>query len=564
MSLLAPYPSFPQDKECEPLSPLAPASARKARGFRSLSSRVITAWGLKFVVGVALSLLGSGLVNGEAAADEEVTGDDAAVEIEYEDREPPPLMIEAPDPDRGWITGGYYEAGIDAAGARGETDLDIHQNLRLQLSPPGSERVRFDGWMWLHADVDSSQPRWSVLRDINEAWDSQIRVRVPHLYAEIDDVWGDSTLRIGRQRIREGVAFSRIDGAYFRQSRPDWDWYAFIGARASLYDERLFRDLISGGGVSSQVLPTTRVAVDAYYAQQRRRRSSEVRVNPVRALLGRSYPRRVRRRLGDNLYTLSVWQDLGLNHRLFGQFTLNNGSADELVLDLTGFNLPWDLSYQLTYRARLQRLGERVNDIAYFYRVLGPYERFDNLLASVHKPFTERLALTLEAEFHRSDGDNVPYSTNRDYDRYAAILSMTDLGPGLDVSAGLERWDVSGGESLWTVTGEVKKQWNQVDAALGVDFQRYKDVLVQYNPLPFAAYQGFVYATPGVYPGFAPGVRLLDEWKVTTRENVYGAYARINWRISDRQEFRTRITYEEDDGPQSPYWRLRTEYTFRF
>ncbi len=484
---------------------------------------------------------------------------------EDEEREPPALPLEVPDPDRGWITGGYYEAGIDAAGARWNTDIDLHQNLRLQLAPPGNDRLRFDGWVWFNADLDSRQRPSSVLRDINEAtWGSRVRARVPHLYVEMDDLWGDSTLRLGRQRIREGVSFSRIDGAYFKQSREEWDWYAFLGSRASLYDERLFRDPVLGGGVSRRLFPTTRVAVDAYYAEQRRRRSEVVRPGLIPRLLGRPFPQPVSRKVSDNLHTVSLWQDLGQYHRLFGRFTVNNGRADELILDLTGLYAPWELSYQVTYRTRMQRLRDRVNDISYFYRVLGPYERFDHWLASVQRPLTERLTLSLEAELHRTENGDAPYTINRDYERYAAILSMSDLGPGLDVSTALERWKVDGGESLWAVTGEVKKEWDQLEAALGLDYQRYKDVLVQYNPFPFMVYQGLVYSLPGVYPGFAPGVRLFDEWTVTTRENVYGAYARIHWDVADNQEIRTRITYEEDDGPESPYWRVRSEYTFRF
>jgi len=521
----------------------------------------------RLLCGILVALLAMSPVIAEDAAPiddiEVVDASDAAEdELDSEAHEPPPLPPRVTEP--AWISGSF-EAGVDATSAGGNSDFDLFQHLRLRVDPPAIERLRFDGWLWLSQDLGGRQPRSSILRDINESWDSTLRVRVPHLYAEIDDVWGDSVLRIGRQRIREGIAFSRIDGVYFKQTHENWDWYAFMGARASLYDDRMFKDLIYGGGVSRQVLPTTRVALDTYYAQQRRRDSDEVRPGIIPTLFGRPYPRRVRTRLGDNLYTVSVWQDLGQTHRLFGRFTLNNGKADELILDLTGMNLAWDISYQVAYRTRLQRLGEQVNDLAYFYRVLGPYEKFDNFLVSAQKPITERLALALEAEVHRTrGGNNRSYTANRDYERFAAILSMVEVRPGLDASIGLERWNASGGEGLWAVTGEVKKKWEKVETTVGLDYQRYKDVLVQYTPIPFEIYQGLVYFVPGIYPGYAPGVRLLDEWSVTTRENVYGAYVRTIWRISDSHEVRGRITYEEDDGPKSPYWRVQCEYTIRF
>lgn len=476
----------------------------------------------------------------------------------------PLLLKDRLSATRSWIAGGYFEAGVDATGARGETDVDLHQSLRLRLSPPNADNIRFDGWLWLHENLDQSSRRSSVLRDINEAWDSAVRLRVPHLYVEFDDLWGDSTMRIGRQRIREGIAFSRIDGIYYKQSLEHFDWYVFFGTRASLYDEHLFRDLVYGGGIASQINTSTRLALDVYYAQQKRRPSQVVRPGFIPTVMGRAYPRTVRRTLDDNLYTLKLWQDIGQYHRLYGQFTLNNGRSDELLLDITGINMRWDLTYQLSYRARLQRVGDRVNDIAYFYRILGNYERYNHFLASVQKPLTERLSLSLEGEIHKTRGEIHPYGTNRNYERYASILSMSDVGPGLDLTAALERWNVSGGEGLWAITGEVRKRWERLDAGVGVDFQRYKDVLVEYNALPYMAYQSYLFAVPGAYHRFIPGIYLTDTWTVTTRENVYGIFLRLNWKIDDRHEFRTRITLEKDDGPRSPYWRVQSEYTYRF
>jgi hypothetical protein len=50
-------------------------------------------------------------------------------------------------------------------------------------------------------------------------------------------LWGESTLRVGRQRIEQSVAYSLIDGAYFNKRNEKWEWYAFIGTRGTLYHE---------------------------------------------------------------------------------------------------------------------------------------------------------------------------------------------------------------------------------------------------------------------------------------------------------------------------------------
>lgn len=464
-----------------------------------------------------------------------------------------------------WLSG-YFEIGMDADFARRDSDIDLYQNLRLRVDPPKLERVRFDAAFWLNEELGPSGSRGNVLRDINDSTDAAIRLRVPHLYMEVDDLWGDSTLRVGRQRIREGVAYSRIDGLYFKQSWARWDWYVFGGARASLYEDDFFDDPVYGGGVSYRPRRGTRIAFDTHHAEERHYRHTPLvrgRIpHLVETLRGRDFTRRESRLAVDRLYTFSFWQDLGDLHRLFGRYTVRDGRSDELIVDLTGSGLPWGISYQLTYRGRFQEVKNAVTDLAFFYRVQGTYERYDNILAAVHKAITERLSLSLESEFMESGG-NSAYAGPRDFQRYAAVLAMKDARPGLDFSVGLHRWVVQGGESLWSVNGEVKKAWKQFEVVAGLDFQRYQDVLVRYDPNDFVFYRGLFYSPSDPF-GRRAGVPLTDQWAAKTRENVYGVYSRFRWDIDERQALRTSLRYEEDDGRQSPYWRLQTEYSIRF
>lgn len=151
-----------------------------------------------------------------------------------------------------WI-GGSFEAGIRAEWAGDDSDVDLSQTLRLNIAPPEYPRLHINGSLWMLEDLDSDEPRTSPLRDINDAYDSDVRVRLLHLYAELDDVWGKSTLRLGRQRIPEGVAWNLIDGAYFKKTMPRWDWYVFGGVRGSVYrdthdDAALGEACLSGHG----------------------------------------------------------------------------------------------------------------------------------------------------------------------------------------------------------------------------------------------------------------------------------------------------------------------------
>lgn len=467
---------------------------------------------------------------------------------------------EAPAPTR-WVRG-EFDAGFDGVWADG-SDLNLNQSLRLRVDPPQWDSVRFRGAVWAHQDLDSDESRNSVLRDVNDAWDSDFRVRVLTLYAEVDDLLGSSTLRIGRQRILEGAAFNRIDGAYFKQRHARWDWYVFGGVRASLYDDD-WDDPVYGGGASVQMANTTRVALDAYYAEEHRDESDVVyRWRPF-DLFRRPYPRRVREDIGDNVYALSVWQDITANIRLFGRFTLHDGDGDELLLDLTGYAPSWDLSYQLTYRRQMDTIEDRVNDLTGFYRILGPFDEYDNVLAAVHKSLTDKLVLSLEIEAHDSRSDTTAFGTNRDYIRYAGILSATNLIPDTESTLALERWAVSGEEETWAITGEFTKHWGRLSTTLGADYQRYEDELVRYSPYPFWTNRAIVAAVPGLFTNYTPLVYLTDTWRVTTREDIYSVYTQFKYAVTENQDVRARVRYEEDEGPESPYWRVQADYAIRF
>lgn len=457
---------------------------------------------------------------------------------------------------------GALRVGVDYANADGESDLDSYQSLRLRLDPPKHENIHVRAMAYFHEDLDSGESRYSVLRDINDTYSSDVRARVHSLYVEFEDLWGDSSLRLGRQRITEGIAFNRIDGAYFRKNYGRWNWYLFGGLRASVYEHR-FDDTTAGGGFAVQIVPTTRVAVDAYYGEESRRRGEQVRRGGLARWLGLNFPRRVKADVDDRQIGFSLWHDFTPNHRAFARYTLNDGRGDELLLNATGYIAPWKVTYDIAYRQLVNRREDRVNDLTSFYRILGIQEEYKHAYFALHRPFRERYVVSLEADVRDTENDS-RFTGNRDFQRYAVALDVLDLPWNLETSTALERWEVDGGEGSWAVTGEIRKAWEKVNARLGVDYERLEDRIVEYDPRPFIFYQLYVYLTPGVFPGFTPWVHIFDTQNVRIREDIYSAYTRVQWNVRENQDLTFRVRYEEDDGPQSPYWRFRIEYDIRF
>jgi hypothetical protein len=280
-------------------------------------------------------------------------------------------------------------------------------------------------------------------------------------------------------------------------------------------------------------------------------------------LLGLNFPRRVKTDVDSRQVSLTMTHYLNPRHSLYGRYTLHDGNSDELQLSATGAFTQRDIVYNVTYRRRLDLLEDRTNDVTGYYRVLGVWDEYDDLFAAVQIPLTEKLSLGLENQIHESHGDDLN-DTNRDYWRSAVVLTVDELAPNLDLTTSLEYWDVSDGEGVWAVTGEVTKTWERWRLALGADFERYEDRYVEYRPEYFWAHQGLAFILPRYYFGTFPWFRFFDTGVVETHENIYTVYGKVNYKIDENQDTWLRLTFEEDDGPDSPYWRLQAGYSLRF
>lgn len=457
---------------------------------------------------------------------------------------------------------GGLDAGIDIQRSDHESDINLNQTLRLNFDPPNRPRLHFRGSVWLHEDLDSDEARYSVLRDINDASSADVRARLLYLYLDADDVWGDSVLRVGRQRILEGIAYNRIDGLYFQRQFARGDAYIFGGVRASLYDDA-HDDPVFGGGADFRLDARTRVAMDWYYAQENRSRRDVVFRVPFSDFFRLNFPRRVKQEFQERAVALSVWRDIFENLRLYGRYVWKDGNGDELHLTASGHAPRWDLSYEVAFRSQLTRAGDQVNDLTSFFRVLGRFEPYYNVFAAIHRPISERTLLSIEAEFHDAENDD-PLSANRDYERFALILTREELFKNTDATISVEHWSVTGGEGSFAVTGELRRRWERVELRVGADFERYEDRIVEYNDLPFLLDRARIALVPGTFPGFNPLVGLFDTRVVETHENIYSILTKLAWAVREDQGLTTELIYEQDEGPDSPYWRFKAEYSIRF
>ncbi|MBW7863386.1 MAG: hypothetical protein H3C30_03105 [Candidatus Hydrogenedentes bacterium] len=498
----------------------------------------------------------------EAAAPEQEEA--AAPEQEAADDTPPAPEAGAAAASGKWF-GGSVRTGFDGMWADGGgRDLELNQYVRFQADPPNAERLHLRGAFWTNADLDSPKPDTSILRDLDDTYDQSLLFRVSHLYLDVDDLWNDSTLRVGRQRILEGAAYNRIDGLYFKQRMPLWDWYVFGGSRATYYDQD-FDDLATGAGVSLRPFTQTRIALDVFYGNEKRFVGREYSLHgPVAAVLYRLTGEDEAKTVDTATLSLSVHQTINQYLSLFGRFNLVDDEGNELLLSATGWiPAPFDLTYEATYRRQFNSVGDRMSDMTGYYRLMGTYESYDNWYLALHRPITAQIMASLEAEFRNSHAENW---TNRDYQRFAASLSGENLFNTAEIDArlGLEHWDASGGEGTWAVVGEVGRDWDKWKLAVGADYQRYEDRVIVYNtPLKWLD-MARVWFAPGILQGYNPLLLFFDRYAVEMRENITTIYVRAGWTPAEDHEFGAKVTFEEGDGPDMPVWRLQADYTYRF
>ncbi|GMV92952.1 MAG: hypothetical protein AMXMBFR82_27300 [Candidatus Hydrogenedentota bacterium] len=523
-----------------------------------------------------------------AAAAEEAAEPSPAPEadsVEPESDAEPEVEAEAEDPgmtekDRWYY--GRFTAGFDGTWSDSESDIDLDQTLQFNVDPPGLENIHVRSLFWLREDLDSDDERYNTLRDLDDNYDSDVDARVVYLYLDVDDLWGDSTLRFGRQRVQEGPAFNRFDGLYFKQRHARWDWYVFGGWQASMYGDD-FEDPVAGGGLSAQLTTSTRVAVDVYWEDDHRHDYDRYIRPRLSNLLYRDFPRDVDGEQEDTRISLSVWQVVTANLTLFGRLDLYSNSGDELTLQATGQIPSWKVTYQATYRRLMSAHEDRASDLTGYYRIFGPEHEYDDFLLVLHRPLGEKFTLTLEGQVHRVDADypdswmraydhDYDYAdrANRDYNRFAVILTADELFWGLSASSSFQVWDVDGGDASWSVGGDVTKKWNDLSLTLGANYERYERDGSRYDFFPQwknGVRRAIASLNPNSNTAYYDNnftVRLRDVKPYETNDDIFSVFSRLRWQFAENQDVSLAVSFEEDDSDDSPYWRVRAGYTLEF
>ncbi|MFP6583622.1 MAG: hypothetical protein VCD00_13865 [Candidatus Hydrogenedentota bacterium] len=421
-------------------------------------------------------------------------------------------------PETRWLSG-ELELGLDAIRSKSEGDLELDQVLRLRADPAKHDNLHFRSTIWTTQDLDGRESSTSAFRGLNDTSDTFVNTRVLSLYMEYEGEHDDVRLRLGRQRISGGVAYNRIDGAYFRMRHNKWEYYAFLGARASVY-ENSHEDISSGAGAAWRPLPRTRVALDLFYGDDDRRNYDADDVSAA-------------------LTSVSVRHSLNPYHNVFGRAIWYEEDLDEFKVMAQGVFREDAFLYTVAYRKRVSTLAERPTDFPQFYHVVGELNGYEDVQAIVGFPIGEHVELGFEAQVHDAS-DDMLNTGNRDFQRYGISLDITDIAKHYGLRVIAELWDASDAESEKTISGEVSRRWERTKASMGVDYDRFQDRIIQYD------------------------LQDQDSFFIQSASDIYTFYLRVKHDINEQHSVRIRGSVEDDDTDEAPYWRLRSVYTYRF
>lgn len=426
---------------------------------------------------------------------------------------------EEPSPPWREAISGELRTGLSAARSDRDSDVELDQLLRLRVDPPDHETLRFRSTVWATEDLDGRESPTSAFRGLNDADDEFVNVRLLELYGEVRSPQDDARLRFGRQRVIESTAFTRIDGAYFSRRSGPWEVFGFLGANASVYEDSR-DDISTGAGFAWRPTQDTRIAADIFYGNDERRSIESEDIDST-------------------LTSVSVRQSINMYHHLFARAVWHEEDLDEVQLTAQGIFGGDSVSYVLTYRQRISTLDERPTDFPQFYRVLGEINGYDDAQVIVTIPLTDQFDLGLEGQVHDAEDDAV-LSGNRDFERFGVSLATHDIAQHYGGFILLEVWDADGGESDKTISVEVSRDWATGKAALGVDYIRFQDRILNYDPLDSSTFL------------------------IESTDDLYSLYARITHDIDENHGIDLRASLEDDDTNDAPYLRFTARYTWRF
>ncbi|MCB9898564.1 MAG: hypothetical protein H6825_11210 [Planctomycetes bacterium] len=389
-------------------------------------------------------------------------------------------------------------------------DLDLYGLLSVDVGDESKDDVTAHVLGRVAWDVDGRNGDDSgTFSSIDDSYDSRLTERLYDAWIDVHRVGPFKTMRVGRQTLWETPELVVFDGG-----RVDTEEFGPLRISGGAY----------AGQTSHEFESSPRQdAVYGVFAQTRPWQGSRVRLDAMHLRDDTSDAGKLR----NDFVGMNVWQSVGENLRLHGEYTrLENHSRDAQV-DGTWYDAENDFMAQLSYKEFLQPQARRVTELDPYFTVLGEYAPYHQSRMLLSKGFDDDFTVEAGTDVRRlADGsDEGPF--NREFQRWFATGTI-HYPEQLDVSVTGEVWDGDGeGTSTWGLDAT-----KQATDALRV--------------------------SAGSYYSLFKSDYLLD----SEREHVRTYYLRIKQQLDPASTFS--LGYEYEDADFQNLQTLTAKMTWRF
>lgn len=422
----------------------------------------------------------------------------------------PPLDTASVLPD--WLHGSF------AVRYRGRTngddaDHDLGGFLALDFADPATSRISGHLQARFDADLDGHDDG-SVFGSLDDTYDQAIVSKLYLAYADISLTErpenSPGLLRVGRMSDPRLPEVVRLDGLAYA-TRPmgkhEVELGAYAGIPVHLYESSNDGDQAFGTFVEGRPWKDGRARIDWMHLEDE-------------DVLGE----------GENdLVALGLWQELSERWRLEGTYSHLEGNPRDLRLRALYGNPESGNVLRFGYYELLEPQKSLVTELDPFYEQLLEYQPFRQGNVSTSHPLGDHTVLDLGFDMRRVDDSGDVGEFNREWERYYATVTRSDLGKeGLALALTADLWD------------DDDRDINSFGADLSYDpEQRWK-------------------ASVGTYYSLYKYVFLeLDE-----REDVRTYYLRTTYDLTKSAALELLYEYEDDDF--DGYHTLRLGARWRF
>ncbi len=389
----------------------------------------------------------------------------------------------------------------------GASDQDLVETLTLDAGD--ARRNALTLHLSADARVDLDGRARSTFTSLDDTFGSAFDERLYEAYADVQRAGEFELVRLGRQSNAETPLATWFDGLRletreFGAARVRLG--AWGGVPVRIYEAQQSGDLVCGAFAEARPWSDGRVRLDWMHAADDARLSDS-----------------------SELFGLGLWQGLGPNLRLEGQYTRLEAQDRDVRLRASWIASDSDLVVQASWYRLLQTQGELAVPFDPFDATLHDLHPYEQYTLLVSRSLGAHLALQAGYDARRVVHESDQGAFNHDFDRGWATLGVKDVLPaGLELSLTGERWD-SPQTDLRTLGAELARHFGaRVEGSLGTSYALYRYDLDQQRELDH--------------------VRL---W-----------YLRWRWNLN--ASTRLELRYEIEDDPLATYDDLRLGATWRF